>query len=277
MAAVLSKSSPGDAAIALAFATRFRRAVVGLLMKASDVDSGLERVRKVVEYSNLETEPTGGIEPNLQWPTEGKIDVRGFSAGYSRDLPPALKRVSFSIAPGERVGVIGRTGAGKTSLALAFARLIERFEGDIVLDGVDIATLNLHALRRKLFIIPQDAHLFAGTVRSVLDPEEEHTDQALLIVLKFMRSANTTSEKRSSSENVFTGLGMEISQGGRNMSQGQRQILYLTRAFAPATKVVIMDEATSAINLESDAMIQEEIRKGLRGSTFIVIARRLAT
>ncbi len=277
VAAVLTKSSPGDAAIALAFATRFRRAVVGLLMRASEVDSGLERVRKVVEYGNLETEPTGGIEPALQWPTEGKIEVRGLSAGYSRDLPPALKKVSFSIAPGERVGIIGRTGAGKTSLTLAFARLIERFEGDIVIDGVDIATLSLHALRRKLFIIPQDPHLFAGTVRSVLDPEGEHTDQELLNALKSMRSADTGSEKLSSSENIFTDLAMEVSQGGRNISQGQRQILYLARAFVSAPKVVIMDEATSAIDQETDAVMQKAIRKGLQASTVIVVAHRLAT
>lgn len=277
VAAVLTKSSPGDAAIALAFATRFRKAVVGFLTKASSIESGMERVRKVAEYGELETEPTSGIEPAAQWPTEGRVEVSGFSAGYSKDLPPALKRVTLSIPPRERVGIVGRTGAGKTSLTLAFARLIERFEGDIVIDGVDIATLDLYALRRKLFIIPQDPHLFAGTVRSVLDPEGEHTDEALLNALKLMRSADTTSEKVSGVESMFTDLSMEISQGGRNISQGQRQILYLVRAFVSASKVVIMDEATSAIDLETDAVIQEGVRKGLRESTVIVVAHRLAT
>lgn len=280
LAAVLTKTSAGEAAIALSFAMRFRKSVVGLLQRAITVERGLDFVGRMAEYGELETEPTDGLEPGREWPSQGKVDVVGLSAGYNRDLPPALSNLSFTIAPGERVGIVGRTGAGKTSLTLAFARLIESFAGQIAIDGVDIAAINVHALRRRVFIIPQDPHLFAGTVRSVLDPEEQSSDARLTDALKLIglvRSTTEGSDKAVKPDGAFFDLSMEITQSGRNISQGQRQMLYLARALMSASKVVIMDEATSAIDLETDAAIQQAIRDGLRGSTVIVVAHRLAT
>merc|ERR1712083_790791 len=169
-----------------------------------------------------------------------------------------------------RVGIVGRTGTGKSSITLALFRIMELDEGQIFIDGVDISTLGLHCLRNKLTIIPQDPILFSGTLRMNLDPFDKYSDVELWQALKL-------SHLDSFVTSLKEGLQHKISEGGENLSVGQRQLICLARALLRKTKVLVLDEATAAVDLETDDLIQSTIRSEFQGCTIITIAHRLNT
>ncbi|CAG2120013.1 unnamed protein product, partial [Medioppia subpectinata] len=213
-------------------------------------------VERVREYSELNSEKswqsTDAYKPSDDWPTSFSIDFINYSASYRPGLEPVLKELNFRIESGEKVGIVGRTGAGKSSITLALFRIIEPTFGQIMIDGVDVTRIGLHDLRSKLTIIPQEPNLFAGTLRLNLDPFEEYSDQQLWTALERAHLKDYIS-------GTSDGLSHEISEGGDNLSAGQRQLVCLARALLRDTKILVLDEATAACDLQTDSLIQTTI------------------
>ncbi|KAL3488208.1 P-loop containing nucleoside triphosphate hydrolase protein [Aspergillus germanicus] len=280
------------AGFALSFALHMSESISYLLMEYAQLEIEFNATERIVEYTNLEKEPQSGIDVPAAWPTKGELEVTDLTVAYAPDLLPVLRELNFTLKQGERVGVVGRTGAGKSSLAMTLLRCLDIRSGSIHIDGIDVSTVKLHDLRSRVGMISQDPIVFAGTVREVLDPFNQHEDSELIDALEKValtapnQSSSTSTSPPTPSETPDNNpntpslipLTFPIAESGRNLSQGQRQLLCLARALVSRPKILIMDEATASIDMESDMRIQRVLREEIRGScTLLVIAHRLST
>ncbi|KAF7369381.1 ATP-binding cassette transporter [Mycena venus] len=267
--------NPSNVGFSLNMAIGFSGMILWWVRVLNDFEidgNSLERIRGYIDIEQ-EPKPTSAGVPPAYWPRSGKLSVEKLSAKYSADGPKVLHDISFNIESGERVGVVGRTGSGKSSLTLALLRCIFT-EGTVYYDRVPTSSINLDTLRSNITIIPQIPELLTGSLRKNLDLFEQYDDATLNGAL---RAAGLFALQNEMDEGKIT-LDSEISAGGGNLSVGQRQILALARAIVRGSKLLILDEATSAIDYKTDAVIQSSLRNELpRDTTLLTVAHRLQT
>ncbi|GJF00392.1 ATP-binding cassette transporter [Phanerochaete sordida] len=268
-----STIGPSGVGFALVMAVTFTEFVLGLVHWINQLEVNANSLERLDQYIHIPQEPKAGVQPPAFWPASGSLSVQGLSASYTPDGPKILQDLNFEIKSGDRVGIVGRTGAGKSSLTLALLRCIHT-EGRVIFDGIPTDTITLDALRSNITIIPQAPELMGGSLRHNLDPFNKYDDAILNDAL---RSAGLFSLQEGLDEKRIT-LDTKIAGGGANLSVGQRQIIALARAIVRQSKLLILDEATSAIDYETDAVIQQSLRKELRRDvTVITVAHRLQT
>lgn len=288
--------------------------------QSTEIENLMVSVERIVSYSKLTPEPAllssdfqydmtdssgivkkvQAVAPPASWPEKGLIVAKNLVCTYRADLPPTIKDVSFTIQPGQRVGIVGRTGAGKSSLMSVLLRLIDVTSGSLCIDGVNIHHIGLHEVRPKISVIPQVPFLFLGTIRQNLDMFHEHSDadiwaaiDALNLrdaIIKKSRGENMVSPSTSpvkgggsdllsvvETASLVNPLDGDVAEGGGNFSMGERQLLCLCRAILQKNKILIMDEATANVDMDTDREIQRAIRKEFTDSTVLMIAHRLQT
>ncbi|KAK1278178.1 ABC transporter C family member 4 [Acorus gramineus] len=237
------------------------------------VENRMISVERVKQFTEIPSEAAWEIKESLpppSWPTHGNINLNDLKVRYRPNTPLVLKGITFSIQGGEKIGVVGRTGSGKSTLIQSLFRIVEPSGGKIVIDGVDITTLGLHDLRSRFGIIPQEPVLFEGTVRSNIDPTEQYSDDEIWKSLERCQLKDIVASKPEK-------LDAAVADNGDNWSVGQRQLLCLGRVMLKRSKILFLDEATASVDSQTDAIIQRIIREDFAACTIISIAHRIPT
>ena len=285
--------SPSISGLVLSYILSIVQMMQFSVRQLSEVENAMNSTERIHYYSTaLESEAPSHVSPGIvspAWPEKGRIDFSAVEMRYRPSLPLVLQGFDLHVAGGERIGIVGRTGAGKSSIMSALFRLVELSSGTIEIDGVDISKVGLQDLRSRLAIIPQDPTLFKGTIRSNLDPFGERNDIELWSALRQAdlvgeeKTTGTIDEKKGDSNGANASSSSRIhldgvvEEEGLNYSLGQRQLMALARALVRDCRIIVCDEATSSVDMETDQKIQRTIATAFRGRTLLCIAHRLKT
>uniref|UniRef100_H3C0J2 ATP-binding cassette, sub-family C (CFTR/MRP), member 8 n=1 Tax=Tetraodon nigroviridis TaxID=99883 RepID=H3C0J2_TETNG len=267
--------STGLVGLGLTYALMVSNYMNWMVRNLADMEVQLASVKRINSLLKTDPENYEGLLTVSQvpdgWPQHGEIKIQNLSVRYDATLKPVLKNVNAHISPGQKVGICGRTGSGKSSFSLAFFRMVDMFEGRIVIDEIDIAKLPLQTLRSRLSIILQDPILFSGTIsRFNLDPEMKATDEMLWEALDIAQLKLVV-------KSLPGGLDAMVTEGGENFSQGQRQLFCLARAFVRKSSILIMDEATASIDMAKESILQKVVMTAFADRTVVTIAHRVHT
>ncbi|XP_042503356.1 ABC transporter C family member 3-like isoform X1 [Macadamia integrifolia] len=263
--------NPGVMGLAVTYGLSF--SVHGVIWDLCGLENSIISIERILQYTCIPSEPPLLVEenkPGNEWPSQGKVDIVDLQVRYAPHLPFVLRGLSCTFHEGIKIGVVGRTGSGKSTLVQALFHMLEPAAGQIWIDGINIFKIGLHDLRSRLSIIPQDPTMFEGTLRSNLDPLENYTDEQIWEALDRCRLGDEIRKKEGKLDSL-------VSENGENWSMGQRQLVCLGRVLLKRSKVVILDEATASMDTATDYLIQQTLRQHFSGSTIIIIAHRITS
>jgi ABC-type multidrug transport system fused ATPase/permease subunit len=247
--------------------------IIEFLSSFSNFENTMTKMERSLSYTKIISERPQQLTSDLSlrdWPSKGEIRFENFNVKYRNDTEMVLKDINFHLKSGEHLGVVGRTGSGKSTISLCLFRILEAYSGKIYIDGVDISKVGLQKLRESITIIPQDSTLMDGTLRYNIDPINAYSDKEIIHVMQKIGFDYILKQNKD-------GLDQKISENGSNLSIGEKQLICITRAILRKSKIIVLDEATASIDYKTEEIIQKALNELLSNSTMISIAHRIKT